>query len=106
MYYLESGNIITDLEGLRDEVSDPTYQAVIGLHQDAVDQLKYQNSILDAEVQLADSRMDECKSELNSAYNLLEELSDVLEGSKRLNRAKLMDFIQEIKNHVENGIDA
>ena len=107
MYYLDSkGVYVNDIEDLRDIVTDDIYEAVEGLHNDEIKQLKDECDTGDELLEEYECRLDECKSNLCEAQELCKQLLNMVDSSKRLNRDKLKDLIIDTWQTIDRGIDS
>ena len=107
MYYLDSkGVYVNDIEDLRDIVTDDIYEAVEGMHNDEIRQLKDECDTGDEIIEEYEVRLDECKSNLYEAQELCKQLLNILTDSKRLNRDKLKDLIIGTWQAIDRGIDS
>ena len=107
MYYLDSKGIyVNDIEDLRDIVTDDIYEAVEGLHNDEIRQLKDECDTGDEIIEEYEVRLDECKSNLYEAQELCKQLLNMVDSSKRLNRDKLRDLIIDTWRTIDIGIDS
>lgn len=106
MYYLDSGNIVTKMEDLRDQISDDLYQAVEGMHQDELNIVSNNLSITTYEKDLAEERLETCHMAMQDAYRALGELETYIKTTKRLNRDKILDIIGIINHNIEDSIDS
>ena len=107
MYYLDSKGIyVNDIEDLRDIVTDDIYEAVEGLHNDEIKQLKDECDTGDELLEEYEVRLDECKSNLYEAQELCKQLLNMVDSSKRLNRDKLRDLIIDTWRTIDIGIDS
>ena len=107
MYYLDSKGIyVNDIEDLRDIVTDDIYEAVEGMHNDEIRQLKDECDTGDEIIEEYEVRLDECKSNLYEAQELCKQLLDMVDSSKRLNRDKLRDLIIDTWRTIDIGIDS
>ena len=107
MYYLDSkGVYVNDIEDLRDIVTDDIYEAVEGMHNDEIRQLKDECDTGDEIIEEYEVRLDECKSNLYEAQELCKQLLNMVDSSKRLNRDKLRDLIIDTWRTIDIGIDS
>ena len=107
MYYLDSkGVYVNDIEDLRDIVTDDIYEAVEGMHNDEIRQLKDECDTGDELLEEYEVRLDECKSNLYEAQELCKQLLNMVDSSKRLNRDKLRDLIIDTWRTIDIGIDS
>ena len=107
MYYLDSkGVYVNDIEDLRDIVTDDIYEAVEGMHNDEIKQLRDECDTGDELLEQYECRLDECTSNLYEAQELCKQLLNMVDSSKRLNRDKLKDLIIDIWQAVDSGIDS
>ena len=107
MYYLDTkGVYVSDIEDLRDIVTDDIYMAVEGIHNDDIRQLKDECDTGDEIIEQYECRLDECKSNLYEAQRLCKQLLDMVTDSKRLSRDKLKDLIIDTMQAIDNGIDS
>ena len=107
MYYLDSKGIyVNDIEDLRDIVTDDIYEAVEGMHNDEIRQLKDECDTGDEIIEEYEVRLDECKSKLYEAQELCKQLLNMVDSSKRLNRDKLRDLIIDTWRTIDIGIDS
>ena len=107
MYYLDSKGIyVNDIEDLRDIVTDDIYEAIEGMHNDDIRQLKDECDTGDELLEEYEVRFDECKSNLYEAQELCKQLLNMVDSSKRLNRDKLRDLIIGTWQAVDSGIDS
>ena len=51
-------------------------------------------------------RFDDAKSQLYDSQRIVEELKNYIKDSKRINRNTILEYILELQNTIENGIDA
>lgn len=106
MYYLNNGNIINNMESLQGNVSDDVYEAMEGLHNEEVNEVKKDMQYYKYEKEHYELRFDDAKSQLYNAQRVIEELKDYIKDSKRVNRNTILEYILELQNTIENGIDA
>ena len=106
LYYLNNGNIINNMESLQGNVSDDVYDAVEGLHNKEVNELKEDIQYYKYEKENYELRFDDTKSQLYNAQRTIEELKNYIKDSKRVNRNTILEYILELQNTIENGIDA
>lgn len=106
MYYLNNGNIINNMESLQGNVSDDVYEAMEGLHNEEVNELKEDIQCYKYEKENYELRFDDTKSQLYNAQRVIEELKDYIKDSKRMNRNTILEYVLELQNTIENGIDA
>nr|DAI99467.1 MAG TPA: hypothetical protein [Caudoviricetes sp.] len=106
MYYLDNGNIINNMESLQGNVTDDVYEAMEGLHNEEVNELKEDIQYYKYEKENYELRFDDTKSQLYNAQRVIEELKDYIKDSKRINRNTILEYILELQNTIENGIDA
>lgn len=106
MYYLNNGNIINNMESLQGNVSDDVYKAVEGLHNEEVNELKEDIQYYKYEKENYELRFDDTKSQLYNAQRVIEELKGYIKNSKRVNRNTILEYVLELQNTIENGIDA
>lgn len=106
MYYLNNGNIINNMESLQGNVSDDVYEAMEGLHNEEVNELKENIQYYKYEKENYELRFDDTKSQLYNAQRVIEELKDYIKDSKRVNRNTILEYVLELQNTIENGIDA
>ena len=107
MYYLDSkGVYVNDIEDLRDIVTDDIYEAIEGMHNDDIKQLKDECDTGDELLEEYECRLDECKSNLYEAQELCKQLLNMVDSSKRLNRDKLRDLIIGTWQTIDRGIDS
>lgn len=106
MYYLNNGNIINNMESLQGNVSDDVYDAIEGLHNEEVNELKEDIQYYKYEKENYELRFDDAKSQLYDAQRTIDDLIDYIKDSKRINRNKILDYVLELQNIIGNGIDA
>lgn len=106
MYYLNNGNIINNMESLQGNVSDDVYEAMEGLHNEEVNELKENIQYYKYEKENYELRFDDTKSQLYNAQRVIEELKDYIKDSKRVNRNTILEYVLGLQNTIENGIDA
>lgn len=106
MYYLNNGNIINNMESLQGNVSDDVYDAIEGLHNEEVNELKEDIQYYKYEKENYELRFDNTKSQLYNAQRVIEELKDYIKDSKRVNRNTILEYVLELQNTIENGIDS
>ena len=107
MYYLDSkGVYVNDIEDLRDIVTDDIYEAIEGMHNNEIRQLKDECDTGDEIIEEYEVRLDECKSNLYEAQELCKQLLNMVDSSKRLNRDKLRDLIIDTWRAIDIGIDS
>lgn len=106
MYYLNNGNIINNMESLQGNVSDDVYEAMEGLHNEEVNELKEDIQYYKYEKENYELRFDDTKRELYDSQRIVEELKNYIKDSKRINRNTILEYILELQNTIENGIDA
>lgn len=106
MYYLNNGNIINNMESLQGNVSDDVYEAMEGLHNEEVNELKEDIQYYKYEKENYELRFDDTKSQLYNAQRTIEELKDYIKDSKRVNRNTILEYVLELQNTIENGIDS
>lgn len=106
MYYLNNGNIINNMESLQGNVSDDVYEAMEGLHNEEVNEVKKDMQYYKYEKEHYELRFDDAKSQLYNAQRVIEELKDYIKDSKRVNRNTILEYVLELQNTIENGIDA
>ena len=106
MYYLDNGNIINSMEGLQDNVSNDIYNAIEGLHNEVVNDINENLECCKYELNCYELKLDDTKSQLYDANNILQELEEYILNSKRINRNVIIEYIKGLKSSIENGIDA
>ena len=106
MYYLDNGNIINSMEGLQDNVSDDIYDAIEGLHNEVINDINEDLECCKYELNCYELKLDDTKSQLYDANNILQELEEYILNSKRINRNVIIEYIKGLKSSIENGIDA
>ncbi|MFR2570167.1 MAG: hypothetical protein ACLS90_00375 [Clostridia bacterium] len=106
MYYLNNGNIINNMESLQGNVTDDVYEAMEGLHNEEVNEVKKDMQYYKYEKEHYELRFDDAKSQLYNAQRVIEELKDYIKDSKRVNRNTILEYVLELQNTIENGIDA
>ena len=106
MYYLDNGNIINSIEGLQDNVSNDIYNAIEGLHNEVVNNINDDLECCKYELNSYELRLDDTKSQLYDANNIIQELEEYILNSKRINRNVIIEYIKGLKSSIENGIDA
>ena len=106
MYYLDNGNIINSMEGLQDNVSNDLYNAIEGLHNEVVNNINDDLECCKYELNCYELKLDDTKSQLYDANNILQELEEYILNSKRINRNVIIEYIKGLKSSIENGIDA
>lgn len=106
MYYLNNGNIINNMESLQGNVTDDVYEAMEGLHNEEVNEIKKDMQYYKYEKENYELRFDDAKSQLYNAQRVIEELKDYIKDSKRVNRNTILEYVLELQNTIENGIDA
>lgn len=105
MYYLNNGNIINNMESLQGNVTDDVYEAIEGLHNDEINEIKKDVQHYKFEKENYELRFDDAKSQLYDAQRTIDDLIDYIKDSKRINRNKILDYALELQNAIENGID-
>ena len=106
MYYLNNGNIINNMESLQGNVSDDVYEAMEGLHNEEINELKEDIQYYKYEKENYELRFDDTKSQLYNAQRVIEELKNYIKDSKRVNRNTILEYVLELQNTIEDGIDA
>lgn len=106
LYYLNNGNIINSIEGLRDNVDNDVYNAIEGLHDEEINNINSNLENCIYELNSYELRFDDVKSQLHDAQNTIEELEEYILNSKRINRNTILEYIRDLKLSIENGIDA
>lgn len=106
MYYLDNGNIINNMESLQGNVTDDVYEAMEGLHNEEVNEIKKDMQYYKYEKENYELRFDDAKSQLYDSQRIVEELKNYIKDSKRINRNTILEYILELQNTIENGIDA
>lgn len=106
MYYLDNGNIINNMESLQGNVTDDVYEAMEGLHNEEVNEIKKDMQYYKYEKENYELRFDDTKSQLYDSQRIVEELKNYIKDSKRINRNTILEYILELQNTIENGIDA
>lgn len=106
MYYLNNGNIINNMESLQGNVTDDVYEAMEGLHNEEVNEIKKDMQYYKYEKENYELRFDDTKSQLYDSQRIVEELKNYIKDSKRINRNTILEYILELQNTIENGIDA
>ena len=106
MYYLDNGNIINNMESLQGNVTDDVYEAMEGLHNEEVNEIKKDMQYYKYEKENYELRFDDAKSQLYDSQRIVEELKNYIKDSKRINRNAILEYILELQNTIENGIDA
>ena len=105
MYYLDNGNIINNMESLQGNVTDDVYEAMEGLHNEEVNEIKKDMQYYKYEKENYELRFDDAKSQLYDSQRIVEELKNYIKDSKRINRNTILEYILELQNTIENGID-
>ena len=106
MYYLDNGNIINNMESLQGNVTDDVYEAMEGLHNEEVNEIKKDMQYYKYEKEDYELRFDDAKSQLYDSQRIVEELKNYIKDSKRINRNTILEYILELQNTIENGINA
>lgn len=106
MYYLNNGNIINNMESFQGNVTDDVYEAMEGLHNEEVNEIKKDMQYYKYEKENYELRFDDAKSQLYDSQRIVEELKNYIKDSKRINRNTILEYILELQNTIENGIDA
>lgn len=106
MYYLNNGNIINNMESLQGNITDDVYEAMEGLHNEEVNEIKKDMQYYKYEKENYELRFDDAKSQLYDSQRIVEELKNYIKDSKRINRNTILEYILELQNTIENGIDA
>ena len=106
MYYLDNGNIINNMESFQGNVTDDVYEAMEGLHNEEVNEIKKDMQYYKYEKENYELRFDDAKSQLYDSQRIVEELKNYIKDSKRINRNTILEYILELQNTIENGIDA
>ena len=106
MYYLNNGNIINNMESLQGNVTNDVYEAMEGLHNEEVNEIKKDMQYYKYEKENYELRFDDAKSQLYDSQRIVEELKNYIKDSKRINRNTILEYILELQNTIENGIDA
>lgn len=106
MYYLDNGNIINNMESLQGNVTDDVYEAMEGLHNEEVNEIKKDMQYYKYEKENYELRFDDAKSQLYDSQRIVEELKNYIKDSKRINRNTILEYILELQNTIENGINA
>lgn len=106
MYYLDNGNIINNMESLQGNVTNDVYEAMEGLHNEEVNEIKKDMQYYKYEKENYELRFDDAKSQLYDSQRIVEELKNYIRDSKRINRNTILEYILELQNTIENGIDA
>ena len=101
MYYLDNGNIINSIEGLQDNVSNDIYNAIEGLHNEVVNDINENLECCKYELNCYELRLDDTKSQLYDANNILQELEEYILNSKRINRNVIIEYIKGLKSSIE-----
>ena len=106
LYYLnETQNYARKIEDLEEVVSEDIYKAIKSLHDEEVTEIAENMECVQYDKNVYECRLDETKSQLNESLNLVKELLDYIENSKRVNRNKILDYAKDLKNCIEIGID-
>lgn len=106
MYYLNNGNIINNMESFQGNVTDDVYEAMEGLHNEEVNEIKKDMQYYKYKKENYELRFDDAKSQLYDSQRIVEELKNYIKDSKRINRNTILEYILELQNTIENGIDA
>ena len=106
MYYLDNGNIINNMESLQGNVTDDVYEAMEGLHNEEVNEIKKDMQYYKYEKENYELRFDDAKSQLYDSQRIVEELKNYIKDSKRINRNTILEYILELQNTIENVINA
>lgn len=106
LYYLNNGMIVNSIEGLQNNIDDDVYEAVEGLHNEEIDELKEDIQYYKYEKENYELRFNDTKSQLYNALREIEELKDYIKGSKRVNRNTILEYVLELQNIIEIGIDS
>nr|DAJ41357.1 MAG TPA: hypothetical protein [Caudoviricetes sp.] len=106
LYYLNNGMIVNSIEGLQNNIDDDVYEAVEGLHNEEINELKEDIQYYKYEKENYELRFNDTKSQLYNAQRVIEELKDYIKDSKRINRNTILEYILELQNTIENGIDS
>lgn len=102
MYYLNNGNIINNMESFQGNVTDDVYEAMEGLHNEEVNEIKKDMQYYKYEKENYELRFDDAKSQLYDSQRIVEELKNYIKD----NRNTILEYILELQNTIENGIDA
>lgn len=107
LYYLnETQNYVRKIEDLEEVVSEDIYKAIKGLNDEEATEIAENMERVQYDKNVYESRFEDAKNQLFDAQRLVEDLIDYIENSKRVNRNKILDYAEELKNCIENGIDA
>lgn len=106
LYYLNNGMIVNSIEGLQNNIDDDVYEAVEGLHNEEINELKEDIQYYKYEKENYELRFNDTKSQLYNALREIEELKDYIKGSKRVNRNTILEYVLELQNIIEIGIDS
>ena len=106
LYYLNNGMIVNSIEGLRNNIDDDIFNAVEGLYNEEIDNVKKDVTHYIYEKEYYEERFDDAKSQLYNAQRTIEELENYISDSKRINRNTILEYVKDLKLSIENGIDA
>ena len=106
LYYLNNGMIVNSIEGLQNNIDDDIYDAVEGLYNEEINNIKKDVEHYKYEKEHYEIRLDDAKSQLYDAQRTIEELEDYILDSKRINRNTILEYVRDLKLSIENGIDA
>ena len=81
MYYLVNGNIINNMESLQGNVTDDVYEAMEGLHNEEVNEIKKDMQYYKYEKENYELRFDDAKSQLYDSQRIVEELKNNIKDS-------------------------
>ena len=102
MYYLNNCYIINNMESFQGNVTDDVYEAMEGLHNEEVNEIKKDMQYYKYEKENYELRFDDAKSQLYDSQRIVEELKNYIKD----NRNTILEYILELQNTIENGIDA
>ena len=94
MYYLNNGNIINNMESFQGNVTDDVYEAMEGLHNEEVNEIKKDMQYYKYEKENYELRFDDAKSQLYDSQRIVEELKNYIKD----NRNTILEYILELQN--------
>ena len=107
MYYLDSKGIyVTDMEDIRDVVTEDIYKAVEGMHNEEVKACKEDIAHYKEEFEDYEIRLDNATNEAYEGRRIIEELIIDYEGGKRVNKQALIRTLKQLYSIMDNVIDS
>lgn len=107
MYYLDTKGIyVTDMEDIRDIVTEDIYKAVEGLHNEEVKACKEDIAHYKEEYESYEYRLDNATTIAHEQQRIIEEVLIDLNSGKRINRQQILRTLQVLADLSTDIIDS